>query len=336
MSWKPLPSRWTLHSAKKKKPMESRLSQIQSLRLRFHGDAAADARRSTIPEFAHIAEALVEGNIPISNHFYFLTSCGLVRFGDLAGAERGKVERALLRCGVQSAIVRRELALKIVGGIHEITLLDGAHYKGTLRNGKPHGLGTMTSLQQRDRRPSTVQSKTHLQQNNRPSTAPSMADSSAADLGWTHVGLFVQGRREGRGSTKWTSGDTYEGEWLNDMMEGHGKYVWASGDCYEGMWVAGSRSGRGAQQSVNGATYDGEWVDGKWEGAGTRRYATGDLYIGQFAGNMRHGSGLMKWQDGHRFEGGWENGMRSGFGTCCFIFFFSNCMTEFLSKYYDI
>jgi hypothetical protein len=42
MSWKPLPSRWTLHSAKKKKPIESRLSQIQSLRLRFHGDAAAE------------------------------------------------------------------------------------------------------------------------------------------------------------------------------------------------------------------------------------------------------------------------------------------------------
>ena len=57
--------------------------------------------------------------------------------------------------------------------------------------------------------------------------------------------LNKQGKREGKGTCKFATGETYEGEFKDGKMHGKGRLALADGDVYEGTWKNGAKSGPG-------------------------------------------------------------------------------------------
>lgn len=64
---------------------------------------------------------------------------------------------------------------------------------------------------------------------------------------WTngcyYKGNFNQGKREGHGIWKKSSGnsDKYEGEYLQDKKSGYGIFTWAMGNVYKGNYLNDER-----------------------------------------------------------------------------------------------
>ena len=85
-----------------------------------------------------------------------------------------------------------------------------------------------------------------------------------------YEGDWVQGRREGRDSRYYNSGETYTGDFVANLRHGNGRYEYSSGD-----------------------TYAGQWCDDKRHGAGTIYFASGDIYIGNFFSDRREGMGTL-------------------------------------------
>ena len=52
-----------------------------------------------------------------------------------------------------------------------------------------------------------------------------------------------QGKRDGKGTCRFSHGAVYEGEWKDGKMHGKGVYRLADGDVYEGSWTAGVKQG---------------------------------------------------------------------------------------------
>ena len=77
-------------------------------------------------------------------------------------------------------------------------------YIGSMRAGKPHGWGVLTSSD-----------------------------------GRRYEGGFRDGEMHGSGVFRWDNGDRYEGQWRNGQPHGQGMARTSSGDRYEGQWRYG-------------------------------------------------------------------------------------------------
>ena len=171
-----------------------------------------------------------------------------------------------------------------------------ARYEGEVRNGKPHGQGTIVW-----------------------------------NDGDRYEGEFVDGNRTGQGTYTWSSGNRYNGGWQNGEHHGRGTKTWTDGRQYEGDWQAGKQHGRGLWIGADGAYYEGDWQASKWHGQGSRfwsdgsryeggwrddkmhgqgimTYSNGDLYAGTFRHDKPHGQGVLILVDGRRYGGEWRNG----------------------------
>ena len=60
--------------------------------------------------------------------------------------------------------------------------------------------------------------------------------------------LNKQGKREGKGTCKFATGETFEGEWRDGKMHGKGRLALADGDVFEGTWRNGAKSGPGVRE----------------------------------------------------------------------------------------
>jgi hypothetical protein len=59
--------------------------------------------------------------------------------------------------------------------------------------------------------------------------------------GNTYTGMFVQGRKHGRGKNTFSNGNVYEGEFKNDVIEGEGAMFYPEDqNRFEGTWKSGS------------------------------------------------------------------------------------------------
>jgi hypothetical protein len=81
-----------------------------------------------------------------------------------------------------------------------------------------------------------------------------------------YTGNFRAGRKHGRGSKTWPSGDSYVGEFVDDTKQGQGIYIWGAGspnagDSYQGRYRADQRHGHGIYQWASGERYEGPWAD---------------------------------------------------------------------------
>jgi len=83
-----------------------------------------------------------------------------------------------------------------------------------------------------------------------------------------YEGDYINGKREGKGTYSYNSGDIYEGEYKNDLKDGYGIYKYSNGDVYEG-----------------------NYKEGYFDGKGIYKYADGDIYNGEYKKDLRDGQG---------------------------------------------
>jgi hypothetical protein len=124
--------------------------------------------------------------------------------------------------------------------------------------------------------------------------------------------------RDGYGSMKYTSGNSYEGEWKLDRKCGQGVMVWRDVDeVYTGQWRDDCPDGLGEYIWGDSAAhtvrkeccniYRGHFREGKRCGAGTFFYMNGSQYTGEWVEDAKHGEGVYLYADGRIFSGEFEH-----------------------------
>ena len=111
------------------------------------------------------------------------------------------------------------------------------------------------------------------------------------------------GEREGRGTSTFPDGSTYEGAYKSDQQEGQGTYKCVSGANYEGEWRAGMSEGRGTYTTADGDKYEGEFKANYRDGWGTYTFANGHVYDGEYKADKKHGWGTDHYPGGDHYEG---------------------------------
>ena len=117
------------------------------------------------------------------------------------------------------------------------------------------------------------------------------------------------------GSSSNAQGDTYVGVWKDGKWNGRGSYTYADGARYVGEFKDGKSHGKGTFTFSNGTKYVGEWKSNKMHGQGTFTNAKGDKYVGSWKSNKNHGQGIMTYANGNKYVGNWENNFKHGPGT---------------------
>ncbi len=217
----------------------------------------------------------------------------------------------------------------------------GGRYRGTVRDGKPHGNGVYTladgyrydgefvdgQIQGKGEARFTdgaVYRGTFTKGVQDGPGRITYADGSSYEGSWVmgqiqgegeirytngaiFVGQVMNGRPHGRGHMKHTDGYEYEGEYNFGIREGHGRETYPDGAVYEGNFVSEQRSGTGTITFRDGSVYEGDWLAGQFNGSGIFRYPNGDVYEGAFYAGLRQGRGVMRYATGGAQEGRWVN-----------------------------
>ena len=173
------------------------------------------------------------------------------------------------------------------GAVKGELIINGNRYIGEHKNGTPHGKGVMF-----------------------------YNDSKLK----SYEGDWVYGKRIGKGTLIWQSGERYVGDWKNDHREGYGVDYYTDGSVYEGYWLNDKRHGKGkmtfaADNAYNRKYYDGDWLNDVLQGTGTMVWNDGDKYVGGWKNGGRYGKGVYYYSDGDRYDGDWVDGERHGKGT---------------------
>ena len=101
-------------------------------------------------------------------------------------------------------------------------------FKGTLKDGRPEGEGTLVVLRS----------------------------------GMSYAGHWTDGLMQGRGVLRLANGDTYDGDFANGEMHGNGKYMSADGTVYTGEFRDGLRDGTGILR-LDAGSFHTVWRSGK-------------------------------------------------------------------------
>jgi hypothetical protein len=187
------------------------------------------------------------------------------------------------------------------------TMSDGRVYKGTFRNGKKEGSGTLLekSAGKIIYRGSWRDGKYHgegrlIERQTIPSS------SSTIVVRWE--GTFVGGEKHGYGVlTNETENTEYKGVWSHNVpVSGKWRIQFRDGGIYSGQARVLDDNKCGSEQ-----------VLAIPEGFGTYQYANGDVYVGQFEFGIRSGEGNCQFVSGERWEGAWKGDQldKSGSGT---------------------
>uniref|UniRef100_A0A8C3QYU1 Radial spoke head 10 homolog B2 n=1 Tax=Cyanoderma ruficeps TaxID=181631 RepID=A0A8C3QYU1_9PASS len=186
---------------------------------------------------------------------------------------------------------------------------DGSVYEGSIQDGLRHGYGVFRS----GTRPISysgywVNGKRH---------GKGMICYDQEQTSW-YLGDWVNNVREGWGSRRYRSGNTYEGQWKQNLRHGYGQMKWVTDNQeYTGEWESGMQHGSGIHTWFLDKTemfqyplrneYMGDFVKGERHGRGTFVYANGDIYSGEWAHNKKHGKGMFIFKNGDVFQGEFVN-----------------------------
>ena len=100
----------------------------------------------------------------------------------------------------------------------------------------------------------------------------------------------------------------YEGEVRNGRPDGSGRMRLSSGQMYDGQWQDGQMSGKGTLRFANGDEYSGGFVANLPDGMGRYAAVEGTVFEGHFSRGTREGSGVLTLPDGRTFRTLWRNG----------------------------
>ena len=198
--------------------------------------------------------------------------------------------------------------LKQKGGAEKVYPRGDKHkrisYTGELKNGVPHGRGTM--IYER-------------------------SDS--------YYGNWKDGKRDGQGEMSYHNYrdynimDIYKGEWKDDKKEGTGtmkyktKYYETLPDTfyYEGKWKNDNEHGMGIHRWEYGDYFKTTWEDGEADTRGILKMTleNGDIYegevhnydLGDWQEDFPDGKGKMIYKNGAVYHGKWINGVPQGAAT---------------------
>lgn len=131
------------------------------------------------------------------------------------------------------------------------TFPDGSKYEGEIRNGDPHGRGTLYYSED----------------------DPSQKEK--------YEGGFEYGRPEGEGTMIWRNGAKYVGFWRAGKMDGRGVYTdidqsVSAGNFVNGLLVTGKKTFANGKE-LEGTFKNGQFCDGvdglgqNWEGGGIKK-----------------------------------------------------------------
>ena len=115
--------------------------------------------------------------------------------------------------------------------------------------------------------------------------------------GATYTGPFAEGQPHGdEGKALYPSTvEFYEGSWRQGKSEGPGTVKFSTGSSYQGEWKDGRRHGKGTLEfPKTGVTYSGEFESGKFHGRGILSSpATGISFDGTFHRGFINGPGTL-------------------------------------------
>jgi len=100
----------------------------------------------------------------------------------------------------------------------------------------------------------------------------------------------------------------YTGDWVNGQREGNGTTSFKDGAVYQGGYKQGLENGAGYIRYENGNTLDAEFVAGKIQGHGVFRYSGGDQREGFFKDNILDGQVIFTRSDGLTVIEQWVDG----------------------------
>lgn len=192
--------------------------------------------------------------------------------------------------------------------------LSGDSYAGAWRNGRRHGIGTLTKGSGEKYEGAWVEDRkhgkgTHILRSGLTYDGEWKEDKKHGQGtvtrpdGSSYAGEWAMDRRDGRGSEKWPNGASYDGYFKTDVRHGQGSFTWPDGSVYMGSWNLGKRSGKGIMKTSAG-TYDGDWKEDLRDGHGTWTSSDGSTYSGEWTADRRNGKGLLNniseqiWKDG--------------------------------------
>jgi len=100
----------------------------------------------------------------------------------------------------------------------------------------------------------------------------------------------------------------YTGNWVDGQREGNGSTYFQDGARYIGGYTEGLESGAGKLLYQNGNSLDAEFVEGKIQGHGVFRYANGDQREGFFTDSSLEGQVIFTRSDGVTYIETWKDG----------------------------
>ncbi len=173
-------------------------------------------------------------------------------------------------------------------GYGELTWEDGGCQKGTWKDGKLHGKGSVLQGEFTD------------------------------PPGELYEGDFLNGQRHGHGVCVFVNGVTYTGEWKDGAINGKGRLDFGPetqrpGSFVEGNFKDGAPDGYAIMhwslgEEGSSEVYEGYFVDGNTNGKGRMEYKNGNTYVGGWKDDQKHGKGVYTFADGRKCKGKWELG----------------------------
>ena len=147
----------------------------------------------------------------------------------------------------------------------QIIFKGGNKYVGNLLANKPHSWGTYWIA--------------------RPSTSKGKGAKKEPCWRLQYEGYWFQGKRHGKGTLYYRSGEVYKGDFVLDKCHGYGQYTYANGDIHYGAWYNGKKQGKGVLV-VKGKrcnVFKGFWSEDSREGLGTIFWTdSGYKYVGEW------------------------------------------------------
>ncbi|KYQ89517.1 hypothetical protein DLAC_09465 [Tieghemostelium lacteum] len=128
------------------------------------------------------------------------------------------------------------------------------------------------------------------------------------------LGMFKDGRREGRGRLVCKNGNHFDGDWENDQRNGSGKWITAEGITHEGQWKNDELHGYGIY-STKDFEIKGLWVQGKLVYGHQVLKENQMEYYGDFKDNLWTGSGRISFPNGSVFIGSLKHNTPNGTGS---------------------
>lgn len=144
-------------------------------------------------------------------------------------------------------------------GEGELEWTNGDVYKGSFRNNRMEGTGTLTF---------------------------------GGNRGGEYVGEWFRNQMHGEGTRRYPNGDVFVGQYKKGSREGEGRFYFASGDLYWGEFRKNLMHGPGRYYFACGQSFAGTFVNGKRMGKGKIQRNDGSIEIYQYINNSRVGQGV--------------------------------------------